>query len=191
MNYPEAKETTTIPEIPLPPNWTILIHGSNLAKRGWESGSAQMDEEIFVVNATLGLSVITREEALASQQSAIYLRSQGIATTGFDTTGNYSRGAGISLEIRVAFPNFYSREPLVEGDRAKLVAKYGEDKVEAIVKLADLVYYRNIQNGRHPVLPKGMKLKKIADVSLDGQKRVVQYVPELLMDIYNQELGLN
>ncbi len=35
-----------------------------------------------------------------------------------------------------------------------------------------------------------MKLVKVMDQTLDGQGRVLQYIPEMLSDIYVQEVGM-
>lgn len=52
-----------------------------------------------------------------------------------------------------------------------------------------MVHWKNNERGRHPLLPNGMKLVRVMDQTLEGQGRVVQYVPEMLMDMYQQETG--
>lgn len=182
-------ENYKLQEIPVPENWTYLVHGSNLDNAQWkDEGGQQLHADILEVKG-MGLSTIDKADRDERQRNSDALKAQGVAVGGYDTTRDYAQGTGTPLEIRVVFPAFHSRHPLLEEARAKLVEKYGEVKVKALYDLADMVQWKNHQGGRHPLLPKGMTLIRVMDQTLEGQGRVVQYVPEILLDIYQQETG--
>ncbi|MCB9813550.1 MAG: hypothetical protein H6772_04050 [Pseudomonadales bacterium] len=181
-------EKPKLKEQPLPPHWTYLIHGSNLEKPQWQGdGVDQLDGDMFIIKGS-GLSVIDKADKEMAQQEAEEMRARGIKTGGYNTTSNYSRGRGTPLEIRVIFPSFNSRSPLTKEQRAELVKKYGEEIVQALYELADMVHWNNYKSGRHPFLPKGMKLSKIMDQTLE-ERRIIQYVPEMIFNIYQQEVA--
>jgi len=182
-------ENYKLQEMPVPENWTYLVHGSNLDRAQWkDEGGQQLDDDILEVKG-MGLSTIDKADRDERQRNSDALKAQGVAVGGYDTTRNYARGTGTPLEIRIVFPAFHSRRPLPEEARAKLVEKYGEVKVKSLYDLADMVQWKNHQTGRHPLLPRGMKLVRVMDQTLEGQGRVVQYVPEMLLDMYQQETG--
>ena len=167
-------------ELPLPPNWTLLVHGSNLNKPQWQgTGVDQLNDPIFEVKQ-MGLSTIDKLEA--DEQSKA-------ASGKYDTTKNYSNGEGTRLEMRVIFPQFHSRRPLNEQQLSELKTKYGDEFISTLMKLTDQVQWHNYKSGRHPLLPKGMKLVKLADEQVIGRGRIIQYIPEVLQQFYQQELA--
>lgn len=156
----------------LPPHWTYLLHGTNLSKRKWEGIEEQLDQPIFTIGQK-GLSVITKQE-----------RDEGQG----DTTEGYSVGTGQIVELHIAFPMPYSRKSDSTEKFDALRQKYGDEKAQEIRALAELVYWQNLPHARHPVLPVGMELVKLQDF-MDGEKRVVCYLPAALADFYQAELG--
>lgn len=182
-----ATETASVPEILVPAGWTWLLHGSNLSKPKWQNGGAdQLDSDTFVIKG-MGLSVVTQEEIDHQQSQTDHLRARGIGTSGYNTTKGYASGSSLPIEIKVLFPSFHSREGKSVTKRAQLIAKYGEEKTKALFDLADVVYWRNHQSGRHPILPRGMRLIKLSDNSSDTSRQL-QYIPEILLDFYHQEI---
>lgn len=185
LNSPNP-EKNQAQELPLPPNWTYLIHLSNLDKPEWSSEAGDLLAQDTLSIKGNGLSTITKESRDERQETA----RQGVE--GVDKVGNYgiahSSGTGTILEMRIVFPAFSSRRPLSEEVHKQFVEKYGEDAVKAVYSLANLVHWKNHQQGRHPILPRGMNLIKIQDENIAGNNRVIQYVPEMLMDIYKKEL---
>ena len=173
------KEVTAATEFPLPSGWTYLLHGTNLAKAQWQGESAaQLDSDVFEVKGRRGLSVVEKEDI-----------ERDLAVGYGSTTKGYSHGTGAPVEIRVLFPKFHSRRPLTQERRAELSSKYGEEFTNNLLALTDQVHWRNDQAGRHPLLPRGMKLIKLKDEQVTGQGRVIQYIPEVLQDFYKQELS--
>lgn len=117
-------ENYKLQELPVPENWTFLVHGSNLEKKQWkDGGSDQLDAEVLKVNG-MGLSTIDKTDRDERKSDSDALRAQGMVAGDFNTTLSYAQGAGTPLEIRVVFPAFHSRRPLPEEARAKLVEKY-------------------------------------------------------------------
>jgi hypothetical protein len=181
LQVQKEPESNNLVEMPIPENWTYLLHGANLDRREWmERGVEQLDADIFEIKGWRGLSAIDKRDR-------DYMRERNI--TGYDVTNNYALGKGGHLEMRVMFPAFHSQFPLSESARAKLVEKYGEQRVKDLYDLGDEVFWKNDQHGRHPVLPTRMRLVKIMDQTLGENNRLVQYVPEVLMDIYKEEVG--
>jgi len=190
LGAPE-KET----ELKVPENWTILYHGSNLSRAEWQGDKrAKLDVEQLTLEGT-GLSVISEEEKERTKLEKERLRQQGIGTSDSDTTKTYSMetrgGANEPLEMQIVFPEFHQRRAGYKEVQAAYAQKYGTERAKDILELSDKVHWKNQQGGRHPVLPSGMKLRKIGEVMRPDGARVVQYVPESLADIYVSELEKN
>lgn len=185
----KESENYKLKQIPVPENWTFLVHGSNLIRTQWNNSKTdQLDADTLVVGG-MGLSAVDLADIAAREKESQAFKDAGIVMGRFDTTRNYAHGDGTPLEIRVAFPTFHSRKRLSDSQKKLLIEKYGEQKVAALIELTDLVQWKNYKSGRHPLLPKGMRLIKVVDQTLDGQGRIIQYVPEVIMDVYLQELG--
>ncbi len=185
-----AKEQQTRPrELPLPEGWTVLLHGADLSRPDWAGAKMdQLDADELVIQGQGigGLSVISKRERDEEAQRIDRARQQGIEAVTPDTTRTYSQGSGKSLRIEVAFPDFNSRTtPLAEQQklREKLRAAWTEAEVNQFFALCDLVYWKNIQLGRHPDLPRHLVLVKQQSFE-EGTTRVVQYVPKVLLKMY-------
>lgn len=76
------------------------------------------------------------------------------------------------LEIRIAFPAFHSRTKRLKDVKPIYEEKYGVERTGEILRLVDKVHWGINQHYKD-----------------EGGKRVVSYVPEVLKDIYNRELG--
>jgi hypothetical protein len=177
-------------EVPMPANWTYLVHGTNLDRSQWtKERKAMLDQDTFVISLGLGLSTVENSVAEYRQKEELKsLQSQGIASNGFDTSRDYARGDGQVVEIRVIFPKLNSRDLSSQVGVEELIAKYGEKKIKELMQLTDQVYFNNIQAGRHPLLPRDMVLVKKQDQIKDG-KRIIYYVPQQLLALYEQEIG--
>lgn len=169
----------TLERIPIPQNWTILHHGSNLGRDEWQGTKRNvLDADSFINQARgRGLSCITDEER---QEQAAYDTTRGFSTVpaGFKDE---------PLELRIAFPAFHSRTKLANEGKEQYRQKYGTERMERILELADKVHWR--LNEQHPVVPRGVKLVKLQDFVDPQGRRVISYVPEELRDIYDRELA--
>ena len=188
-SQPEKFEGGEAKEIPIPENWDVLTHGTNLERPEWRGDKVkQLDDDILVVKGT-GLSVVGMDERKSNKEKAEALRKQGISSGNFDTTENYAKGEGGVVSINVIFPGFNSRKSGFGEQKEALEKKYGVDKANEITSLTDSVYWRNIQSGRHPVLPNGTRLIKLYDKQV-GDKRELTYIPESLLEVYQAETRL-
>lgn len=173
--------------VTVPKYWTTLYHGSNLEKREWEKNLQMLDGDEFTIER-LGLSVIDQDSVDQVKRQREDLKSRGISAGDYDTTKSYSYGKGAPLEMQILVPNFHSRRVNDLSFVAGMMDKYGSKKVEEIKCLMDQIFWKNSQNGRHPLLPRKMVLKKLSDRSV-GDKRIVQFVPKVLFDIYQTAIG--
>lgn len=185
----ESRERA-VTEPTIPPGWTVLYHGSNLSRPEWQEGNAaRLDTDTLTVGR--GLSVISQEERSQQQAQSDSLRQQGIATSALDTPKAFALdvhgGMNQPIELRIIFPALHSRQADSNQRKEEAVSKHGEERVGELVELADKVYWNNSQGGRHPVLPQGMKLRKLQETTDEDGARTVWYVPQALYGMYQQE----
>jgi hypothetical protein len=111
------------------------------------------------------------------------------------TTVGYSNGfkrSGMSDEefrmrnkpvyIRIIFPMNYLNYPNLRGQFLPVVP---EGRRDGLMTLIGKYYLYNIQRGRHPLVPAGTQLIKLAQVVENGID-VLYYVPEEVKDLYEQ-----
>lgn len=170
----------------VPKHWTTLYHGSNTGKKEWQTNLVKLDGEEFTIEG-LGLSVIDQDSVDQVRRQREDLKSRGIIAGDYDTTKSYSYGNGEPLEMQILVPNFHSRKEENKDLIAELTAQYSTERVIQIRSLMDQVFWKNIQSGRHPLLPRNMVLRKLSDRSVGG-KRIVQFVPKVLYDVYQLEI---
>ena len=183
-----AIEPRSSQEVVIPKNWALLTHGTNLGKIEWAGEKTkQLDENILIVGKR-GLSVVGERERKDVERQKEYLKQQGIGSGSFSTTEGYSTGGSNILIINVIFPEFNSREKEFKDIRGSWVKKHGQETANSFAEIVDQVYWKNIQSGRHPILPNGFVLKKVEDKITDG-KRLITYIPESLIDLYNSEIN--
>lgn len=183
-----TKDLLVVPKkIPVPPDWTILYHGSNLGRDEWRGDKRNvLDEDILVNQARgLGLSCITEEDRQKQARESARMGASYDTTRRFSTIPKGKKDE--PLEIRIAFPAFHSRTKMLAGVRPEYEEKYGPEQTESIVSLADKVHWRT--NQQHPVIPKGLRLVKLQDFVDSGGRRIVSYVPESLKDVYDTEMS--
>lgn len=183
------KRQTEATELPLPNDWTYLIHGSNLDRPQWAGDNACLLKDDILVLKGPGLSTISREDKLRSLQQKSNLQNRGITASGYNTTAAYGSGSANVLEIRVLFPQYHTRSALFFNAKQKLIERYGEQETNKIMEFCDTVWWKNHQAGRHPQLTGKSRLKKLRDEILDSGKRVIQYVPEQMFELYSNELN--
>jgi len=107
--YYTKNEREKTQEVPLPKDWTFLIHGSNLNRKEWKDDNIiQLDVGILTIKG-MGLSAVSKKEKDEDEKGYQELREKGLALGTYDTTAGYSSGEGMALEIRVLFPSFHSR----------------------------------------------------------------------------------
>src|SRR3990167_5157709 len=111
----------------IPKYWTVLYHGTNLARPEWSVESTQQLESGTFVIKGLGLSVISNEDKARDLQKLETLEKQGIAASGFNTTRTYSNwaiGTSKPLEMRIIFPAFNRRNSTVPQAMVYYEARY-------------------------------------------------------------------
>lgn len=170
-----------------PEGWTVLRHGTNLAREEWKGKGHLLDQETLIIATGYpGLSCIDSEEARNNNEAA---RLMGIKDRGYDTTWGYSTlgGAegGVPAEIQVAIPKMHDR--LRPADAGKLEQKYSEHfgaRWGEIKGFLNKTFWK--LNQQHPIVPNGTVLAKVDEVVENG-RRVVRYVPEQVLEIYDKE----
>ncbi|HWA52052.1 MAG TPA: hypothetical protein VG895_03300 [Patescibacteria group bacterium] len=181
MSDESSKEINQeISDLEAPKYWTTLYHGSNLGRKEWEGKIQTLDQP--TLKLTQGLSTITQQDKDYSGKIGYYGTTK---TYQIPTRGTTNQ----PLEIRILFPDFHSRSKLSDEAIPYYGNKYGNEEAKRIKELSDSVHWRNMQKGRHPLLPKNMELTKLQDNNLNGI-RIVQYVPTDLLKIYKQEINL-
>ena len=78
-------------------------------------------------------------------------------------------------------------DEVAAGIKQSTEEKYGVERTGEILRLVDKVHWG--MNQQHPVVPRGLRLIKLQDYKDEKGKRVVSYVPEVLKEIYDRELG--
>lgn len=188
LDYSRSAEMIEKREISIPNGWNMLTHGSNLSMVQWSGDNIkQLDDDILVIKGT-GLSTIGNREREDSERIKEELNKQGVKHGNFNTTDTFSSGKGEPLVLNIIFPSFSSRDNRFNELKEKWIIKYGNDITNSITTLVDRVYWNNPNGGQHPILPTGLKLKKIEDKKTEG-KREITYIPEVFADIYNKELN--
>lgn len=170
----------------VPPNWTTLYHGTNLARHQWQGKEDTLNQATFTVEG-MGLSAISEQERQEQIEQSRDPR------TNYNTTENYSQiapsgSSGQSVEIRVIVPVAHSRRSGHKEVLAEYAARYSKQRAKEILKLSDVIFWENQQNGRHPIVPSGMVLDKLDDRTKKNGVRSVTYIPDELKDVYQEEV---
>lgn len=166
---------------PIPQHWTTLIHGTNTARhRGNPSLIAAPTYTISTEPARSGMSCITAEERDKSQ-------GHSDTSAGYASMRSSGGTVGEAVEINVVFPEFHARRMGLQAIVDEYTLKYGDEATKRIVNLANQTYWNNEQTGRHPLLPKGMVLIKLADRTKNGVRQLF-YIPQQLQEVYQHEL---
>ena len=164
-------------EIEIPKGWTTLKHGTNLLNWG-EINPYTSD----MIKLEKPLSVISQEDFEQDQQ----------AGKQYDTTKNYAtiiqKPEGMTdtdfeqknkpFEIKVLFYQDHVRH----NTDPKYKQKLDKKTLDEIAKY----YFLNIQNGRHPLIPRGETLVKLGQIKENG-KDVFYFIPENLSNVYQKE----
>jgi len=170
---------------PLPENWTILFHGTNLGRDEWQNGRDDVlkQDSLAIKTRYPGLSCITLEDKREARNSR--------RGTGYDTTRNYSTIApghtDLPMEIRILFPAFHDRKKGSKEIFEAYERKYGTEISKKLRQLLNKTHF--LLNQQHPVVPNGTELRKLADYLLDDGRRVVWYIPKDVEAIYHSELA--
>lgn len=188
LDYSHSAKMIESKEIQIPNGWNLLTHGTNLGMVQWSGDNTkQLDNDILTIKGT-GLSTIGDREREDAKKTKEELKKQEINHGNFNTTESFSSGVGNPLIINIVFPAFSSRDKRFDKLKENWIKKYGNDITDSITALVDRVYWNNPNGGQHPILPNGLKLKKLEDKNIEG-KREITYLPEALIDIYNKELS--
>ena len=148
----------------IPKGWTYLIHGTNSEKLHINL----LKEDDFVITG-LGLCVVEKEQAVKD------------ASRGFNTSENFQarqEGGSVPFEMRILF----YKECIRNQDTDGLKQKLPQETLEDIKKY----YFKNIKEGRHPLVPPKTKLIKIMQRKENGID-VIYYVPEKYIDEYMKD----
>ncbi|MFC1646351.1 FHA domain-containing protein, partial [Candidatus Omnitrophota bacterium] len=179
------QDSSSLTEPRIPEGWTHLVHGTNYARRQWDSYSPFINNEL-VVNSG-GLSVIEK-----------WRYDQNKIRATHDTTSNYAHYSrdlrpdlsdeefnrrDITFEVRVMLPNVYPRLPPGQAPQ-EMLDKYGIN----VVEFGKDVFWRNGQQGRHPLIPRKTKLIQIAQTQNNAGQPILWYVPEVVKDLYTKTL---
>ncbi len=174
-NQTENKEKEF--KIGIPRGWTTLKHGTNLLK--WGEINPYTSDTIKLEKP---LSVISQEDFEQDKQhgkqynttenyATISQKPEGMTDTEFSKQNK-------QFEIRVLFYQDHIRHNADPDYKQKLNKK----TLDEIAKY----YFANIQNGRHPLVPKGETLKKLGQTQENG-KDVFYFVPEDISDVFQKE----
>lgn len=181
MNEPDNESLTTETKPQVPKFWTTMYHGTHSSRPEWTGDKVkQLDDNTFVVKG-MGLSVKDEEGKEQDRRFQRNIEAQGgVVASGYDTTKDYSQKdprnpnpGGYSIEIRILFPAFHDRSDLKKSAMPYYQDKYGEAQTQKILDLSNRVHWRNIQGGRHPVIPSGVKLKKLLDETTKDGTRII------------------
>ncbi len=167
-------------EIKIPRGWTYLKHGSNFMN--WAGTDLFNSDQIVMKNS---LSAISKEA---------WERDAAITTGDYNTTKSYSRvskPAGMSeeqfaklnkpLEIRVLFYKDHIRR--------KTDPEYAKTLDEKTKELISVYYFKNIQHGRHELVPRKEVLIKL-DHKIENGIDVFYFVPQSVLEAYEKEAGV-
>ena len=171
----------------IPNKWTVLFHGTNLGRKEWGGNKEEVLHQPQMVIKTRypGMSCITLEDKVKQAEESLRMGANYNTTRGFSTVpeGTVNR----PTEIRVLFPSFHMRKKGTQETIEEYSQKYGQEKTEAILKLANKVHYE--LNQQHPVIPNGMVLHKLTDLNLEDGRRAIWYVPQELLELYQSEVA--
>lgn len=170
----EQKEQEYVPQIPR--GWTYLKHGSNYIK--WDTANPRTQDEITLKKA---LSVVDKED----HERDISVGRQGTSKL----YGIVAQPKGMSdeefaeknkaFEMRVYFFENHARKKIDPEFKQTL----SPQEIEDIKKY----YFKNIQYGRHPLVPKGTQLIKLGKSIEDGVE-VFYFIPEEYKERYEEDL---
>ncbi|MBI2028775.1 MAG: hypothetical protein HYT07_04165 [Candidatus Levybacteria bacterium] len=165
----------------VPKNWTMLYHGTNLNRPEWQGKQHALEQNLFTVGG-LGLSCITEDDKMYSKQ-------RGLSNTTNTYASSVQKGnPGQEVEMRIIFPRFHSRWTGFREVTAAYANRYGEERANSILDRSDVVHWKNLQGGRHPVLPKGMILDRLGVPTDENGRKVITYIPHELEDVYKNEI---
>lgn len=156
----------------VPRGWTILIHGTNLIKWG--------DENPFTsdrITVHKELSVVTSEDAELSRHQGLSSTSESYSKRSkpLEMDEDEFQRKNKQFEIRIYFYQNHARTLVDE--------EYRKTLDDATKKEIARYYYDNRQLGRHPLVPRGITLIKLAHVK-ENDRDVFYYVPENLLTTY-------
>lgn len=156
----------------IPRGWTTLIHGTNLVK--WGDENPFSSDRITVHKE---LSVVSKEDAEWSKQQGLSSTSEGYSkkVKPPEMDEEEFQRKNKQFEIRVYFYQNHART-LVDKEYRKTLDS-------AAMKEIARYYYDNIQLGRHPLVPRGTTLVKLAHIK-ENDRDVFYYVPEHLLTTY-------
>lgn len=171
-NAAEAKEDGPFdPETLTPPGWTLLKYGADTA--AWPDLDSRA-----VIELEDDMEAVTRETEERDKRD------------GSDPVrANARAGKGKPVEIDVVFPaQDVSSQLETMASSAQLQSRLKEGQ-QGLQELVDRTYYKNWQQGRQPMLPKGLVLEKIGQHYDEETAREVHYfIPEVLADVYATDL---
>ncbi|MEK9200915.1 MAG: hypothetical protein AAB909_03005 [Patescibacteria group bacterium] len=164
----------------VPEGWTVLHHGTNLARAEWQGARRDVlnQPSMTVETGYPGMSCITEEDRIGQKK------------IGRDTTQGFSTietgdGIGEPAEIRVLIPNWHKRKRGYSEEMRQFATKHGQQMADATAVFNDQTFW--INNQQHPVISRGIELVKIDNLVEDG-RTVFRYVPRILLDAYDSEV---
>ena len=187
----EGIESQTSPEIAVPEYWTVLYHGTNLGREEWQGEKQKVldNEELTIKAGPIGLSCISREEQVRQAEDSKRIQTTFNSTAEYNTTKLYStigpEQEDKPAEIRILMPNFHDRTRLKEAGMAHFGGLVDDKGAQNILELTNKVFWR--LNNQHPVVPNGTELVKLDDQILPDGRRVLSYVPKLVVNIYKHD----
>lgn len=140
--------------------WTFLRHGTDTSK--WEGVRPSSIDRLHIKR---NLSVVDADAVLRG-------RDQG----GYDTARTYSSGGkegSTPVDLRVIFYEDCVRKKSLEKDNPGMWDGIDDETKKQVAKW----YFLNPQMGRHPLVPSGTILRRIAAPE-SGGKDMVYFIPE-------------
>ncbi len=168
----------------IPNGWTYLIHGTNLLRPQWSHRIVQLfTQDIFLVRndlSTVSVEMSQRDAALGfigtTTSYSSYPRPAGMSDHEY-----HQRNRPVVIKV-VFFQDYVSR---VEGRRyLEVFPPQYRDEIWELCKQ----FYTRLQGGRHPFVPSGTVLLKLAHTFENGV-HVIYYIPRKVIPFYKMALG--
>lgn len=161
----------------IPRGWTYLKHGTNRVK--WDTPNPCAEDTLVL---TRPLSTVTKEEhertvAEGFRGSAA---TYGVVAKPPEMSAEEFERRNVPFEIRVYF---FENHPRSNKDRA-----YAATLDAETTGVIETYYFKNRQQGRHPLIPKGETLVKVGEATEHGID-VFYYVPQQFKERYESEIA--
>ncbi len=173
---PEEEKKEFKPVIPR--GWTFLKHGTNLL--GWGEINPYTSDEIELEKH---MSTVSREQAEFDSRGKKYdtARTYGMVKKPEGMNEEEFTQKNKPFKIRIMFYRDHARH-IYNPEYKRGLNKETMDKINKY-------YYNNIQQGRHPLVPKKEILIKLGQTK-EEDRDVFYFVPESVSEVYLKEANI-